>query len=314
MINKNSKIFIAGHRGMVGSAILDLLKKKNFKNLITRTKEQLNLLDQTKTFKFLNKNKPEIVIIAAAKVGGIKANNTKRAEFIYENAQIQNNLIHGSYLAGIKKLIFLGSSCIYPRDCKQPIKEDYILNGKLEYTNEPYAIAKILGAKMIENYNAQYGTEYLCLMPCNLYGPNDNYDLDNSHFLPAMIRKLHEAKIQNKKTVIFWGNGKPKRELMHVDDLADACFHFLSKKTKHCLINIGSGEELTINQYANILKKKIGYNGKILFNKNGLNGTPRKILDSSLARKYGWKVNLIFEEKIDTIYKNFKTSIKNKII
>ena len=256
MINKNSKIFIAGHRGMVGSAILDLLKKKNFKNLITRTKEQLNLLDQTKTFKFLNKNKPEIVIIAAAKVGGIKANNTKRAEFIYENAQVQNNLIHGSYLAGIKKLIFLGSSCIYPRDCKQPIKEDYILNGKLEYTNEPYAIAKILGAKMIENYNAQYGTEYLCLMPCNLYGPNDNYDLDNSHFLPAMIRKLHEAKIQNKKTVIFWGNGKPKRELMHVDDLADACFHFLSKKTKHCLINIGSGEELTINQYANILKKK----------------------------------------------------------
>lgn len=312
MINKNSRIFIAGHRGMVGSAILDLLKKKNFKNLITRTKEQLNLLDQTKTFNFLNKYKPKIVIIAAARVGGIKANNTKRAEFIYENAQIQNNLIHGSYLAGIKKLLFLGSSCIYPRDCKQPIKEDYILNGKLEYTNEPYAIAKILGVKMIENYNAQYGTEYLCLMPCNLYGPNDNYDLDNSHFLPAMIRKLHEAKINNKKTVTFWGNGKPKRELMHVDDLADACLHFLNIKTKECLINVGSAQEYTIKKFSKIISKNLGYSGKIIFNKNKLNGTTRKILDSSLARKYGWKANLIFEEKIDSIYRDFKNSLKKK--
>ena len=298
---------------MVGSAILDLLKKKNFKNLITRTKEQLNLQDQTKTFNFLMKYKPEIVIIAAAKVGGIKANNTKRAEFIYENAQIQNNLIHGSYMAGVKKLIFLGSSCIYPRDCKQPIKEKYILNGKLEYTNEPYAIAKILGVKMIENYNTQYGTDYLCLMPCNLYGPNDNYDLDNSHFLPAMIRKLHEAKINNKKTVTFWGNGKPKRELMHVDDLADACLHFLNIKTKECLINVGSAQEYTIKKFSRIISKNLGYSGKIIFNKNKLNGTTRKILDSSLARKYGWKANLIFEEKIDSIYRDFKNSFKKKI-
>lgn len=313
MINKKSKIYLAGHRGMVGSAILDLLKKKNFKNLITRTKEQLNLQDQTKTFNFLMKYKPEIVIIAAAKVGGIKANNTKRAEFIYENAQIQNNLIHGSYMAGVKKLIFLGSSCIYPRDCKQPIKEKYILNGKLEYTNEPYAIAKILGVKMIENYNTQYGTDYLCLMPCNLYGPNDNYDLDNSHFLPAMIRKLHEAKINNKKTVTFWGNGKPKRELMHVDDLADACLHFLNIKTKECLINVGSAQEYTIKKFSRIISKNLGYSGKIIFNKNKLNGTTRKILDSSLARKYGWKANLIFEEKIDSIYRDFKNSFKKKI-
>ena len=289
MINKKSKIYIAGHKGMVGSSLIRLFQKKGYTNLLTRTKKQLNLLDQSKTYAYLKKQKPDAVIIAAARVGGIHANNEYRADFIYQNLQIQNNLIHGSYLAGVKKLIFLGSSCIYPRNCKQPIKEEYLLTGPLEQTNEPYAIAKIAGLKMIENYNRQFNTKYLCLMPCNLFGPNDNYDLNNSHFLPAIIRKVYEAKESKVQKIILWGDGKAKRELMHVDDLSSACFFFLKKNTSDFLINVGSGEEFTIEEYAKKISKFFSTNLKITYNRHISNGTPRKLLDSSIAKSYGWK-------------------------
>lgn len=308
MINKKSKIFIAGHKGMVGSSLVRLFQKKGYTNLVTRTKKQLNLLDQSKTYAFLNRQKPDAVIIAAARVGGIHANNEYRADFLYQNLQIQNNLIHGSYLADIKKLIFLGSSCIYPRDCKQPIKEEYLLTGPLEQTNEPYAIAKIAGLKMIENYNRQFNTKYLCLMPCNLYGPNDNYDLNNSHFLPALIRKIHEAKISNKDKVELWGDGSPKRELMHVDDLANSCLYFLKNNTSNYMLNIGSGEEHSIKVFANKISKIIGYDGNIIFNKRFPNGTPRKVLNSSLANNLGWKSKILFDQEIQYIYDDFKTN------
>ena len=308
MINKKSKIYIAGHKGMVGSSLVRLFEKKGYTKILNRTKKQLDLLDQQKTYTFLKKQKPDTVIIAAARVGGIHANNEYRADFIYQNLQIQNNLIHGSYLAGVKKLIFLGSSCIYPRDCKQPIKEEYLLTGPLEQTNEPYAIAKIAGLKMIENYNRQYKTNYLCLMPCNLYGPNDNYDLNNSHFLPALIRKIHEAKISNKDKVELWGDGSPKRELMHVDDLANSCLYFLKKHTSNFLLNIGSGEEYSIKVFANKISKIIGYNGNIVFNKRFPNGTPRKVLDTSLTTNLGWKSKKLFDKEIQYIYDDFQTN------
>jgi len=311
MINKKSKIYIAGHKGMVGSSLIRLFQKRGYTNILTRTKKQLNLLDQSKTYAFLKKQKPDAVIIAAARVGGINANNEYRADFIYQNLQIQNNLIHGSYLAGVKKLIFLGSSCIYPRDCKQPIKEEYLLTGPLEQTNEPYAIAKIAGLKMIENYNKQYNTNYLCLMPCNLYGPNDNYDLNNSHFLPALIRKIHEAKIYNKDKIELWGDGSPKRELMHVDDLANSCLHFLRKPIRNYLLNIGSGEEHSIKIFAQKISKLIDYSGDIIFNKKFPNGTPRKILDCTVSNSFGWKSKIKFDKKIKSIYADF---LKNKLI
>lgn len=296
MINKKSKIYIAGHRGMVGSSLVRLFKKKNFQNIITKTRKQLDLTDQKKTYKFLNLTKPDVIIIAAAKVGGIYANNEFRADFLFQNLQIQNNLINGGYLAGVKKIIFLGSSCIYPRVCKQPIKEEYLLTAPLEYTNEPYALAKIAGVKLIENYNKQFKTNYLCLMPCNLYGPNDNYNLETSHFLPALLKKIHYAKINNKKSVLLWGTGSPKRELMHVNDLSGACIYFMNKKTNHSYINIGSEEEFTIKQYAKIISKMIGYSGKIKFDPKMPDGTPRKLLDCSLAKSYGWesKISLLF--------------------
>ena len=295
---------------MVGSSLLRLFKKKGYTNLLTRSKKQLNLLDQSKTYAYLKKQKPDAVIIAAARVGGIHANNEYRAEFIYQNLQIQNNLIHGSYLAGVKKLIFLGSSCIYPRDCKQPIKEEYLLTGPLEQTNEPYAIAKISGLKMIESYNRQYKTNYLCLMPCNLYGPNDNYDLNNSHFLPALIRKIHAAKINNIDKVELWGDGSPKRELMHVDDLANSCIFFLTKPVKGYLLNVGSGEEYSIKVFAQKISKIIDYNGDIFFNKSFPNGTQRKVLDSSIAKNLGWKNKLLFDQAIENIYNDFKANLK----
>ena len=306
MISKKSKIYIAGHKGMVGSSLVRLFQKKGYTNLLTRTKKQLDLLDQSKTYAYLKKQKPDAVIIAAARVGGIHANNEYRADFIYQNLQIQNNLIHGSYLAGVKKLIFLGSSCIYPRNCKQPIKEEYLLTGPLEQTNEPYAIAKIAGLKMIENYNRQYKTNYICLMPCNLYGPNDNYDLNNSHFLSALIRKIHEAKISNKDKVELWGDGSPIRELMHVDDLADSCLYFLRKHISNYLLNIGSGEEHSIKVFDNKISKIIGYEGNIVFNKRFTNGTPRKVLDTSLANNLGWKSKILFDQEIRYIYDDFQ--------
>lgn len=290
---------------MVGSSLVRLFKKKSFKNLILKPKKQLDLLDQNKTFNFLKKNKPDAVIIAAAKVGGINANNLYRADYIYQNIQIQNNLIHGSYLAGVKKLIFLGSSCIYPKYSKQPIKEEYLLTSSLEFTNEPYAIAKIAGVKMCENYNKQYGMNYLSLMPCNLYGLNDNYDPQNSHFLPALISKIYQAKKLKKKYVTLWGNGTAKRELMNVDDLSNACLFFLNKKTKETLINIGSNEEYNIKQYANKIMKFMKYKVDLKYDKSMPNGTPRKILDTSCAKQYGWYPKISFENGFQDAYLNF---------
>ena len=289
MINKNSKIFVAGHKGMVGSAILRKLKKLKYKNIFFASKKQLNLTDQKKVARYFKKIKPHAVILAAAKVGGIKANNEKKANFIFENLSIQNNVINSSYEYGVKNLIFLGSSCVYPKKAKIPIKEDYLLSGYLEKTNEPYAIAKIAGIKLCESYNYQYGLNYKCLMPCNAYGINDNYDLNSSHFLPAIISKVINSIKMNKDYVEIWGSGKPLRELIYSDDIADACIYFLNKKTKHSLINIGSGIEKSINDYAKYIMKHLGVNLKIKHDKTHLNGTYRKLIDSSLAKKYGWQ-------------------------
>ena len=304
-LNKNSKIFIAGHNGMVGSAILNHFKNKEYKKLITVKKNKLDLLDQKKTEKYLKSIKPEFVIIAAARVGGILANKKNKADFIYQNIMIQTNLINSSYKAGVKKLIFLGSSCIYPKFSKQPIREDSLLSGKLEKTNDAYAIAKIAGIKMCEAYNDQYKLDYICLMPTNLYGPNDNYDEFRSHFYPALISKIHKAKVNKKKYLEIWGSGKAKRELMYVDDLANACEFFLKKKTKHFLINIGSGNEKTIIQYAKYIMKKLKIDLEIRLNMNKPDGTPRKILDTSLAQSYGWKSKIDMDHGFNLTYRDY---------
>jgi GDP-L-fucose synthase len=287
-LNKNSKIFLAGHKGMVGSAILKKLKKEGYQKIITIEKKSLDLRDQKRVFYFLKKIRPKAVIIAAAKVGGILANNKFRAEFIYDNLTIQNNLIHGSYISGVKNLIFLGSSCAYPKNSKQPMKEEYLLSGYLERTNEPYALAKIAGIKMCENYNYQYKTNYKCLMPANSFGPNDNYDSHNSHFFPALIKKAYEAKLKNKKNITLWGTGNVKRELVFSEDIADAVVYFLNKRTKHSLINIGSGIEKTIKQYAKFVLDYLNLDIKILLDKSKPDGVKRKILDISVAKSYGW--------------------------
>jgi len=306
MPNNKDKIFVAGHNGLVGSAICRILKKKNYKNILTIDRKKLDLRDQKKVDKFLKKNKPKYVIIAAATVGGISANNRFRGQFIYNNLEIQNNIINSAYINNIKNLIFLGSSCVYPRNCKQPIKEKYLLTGPLEKTNEPYAIAKIAGIKMCESYNIQYKTNYKCLMPCNTYGVNDNYDLQNSHFFPALIRKIYNAKKNNKKFIKLWGTGTPRRELMFVDDLAEACIFFMKKKTKHSLINVGSEEEKTIKQYANFIIKKIDSKIKVKFDRNKfMDGTPRKILDCSLARAYGWKSKYSLKKGFYITFKDY---------
>ena len=307
MINRNSKIFITGHKGLVGSAILRGLRLRGYKNLIYKNKSSLNLLDQKKVFSFLKKNKPDFIFIAAAKVGGILANNRFKAEFIFENLSIQNNLIHGAYINNIKNLIFLGSSCVYPKFCRQPIKEKYLMQGELEKTNDAYALAKIAGIKMCESYNLQYGMNYKCLMPTNTFGPNDNYDSLNSHFFPALIKKIHEAKIKNKKHLVLWGNGLAKREVIYVDDLADACIFFMKKKTKEVLLNIGTSKDYSIKLYVKIISKVIAPNKKfkIKFDNKKPNGTPRKILDTSLALKYGWKSKTRLERAIKTTYQNY---------
>jgi GDP-L-fucose synthase len=306
MPNKKDKIFVAGHNGLVGSAICRVLKKNKYINILTIDRKKLDLRDQKKVFNFLKKNKPKYIIIAAALVGGISANNKYRADFIYNNTTVQNNLIHSAFLNNIKNLIFLGSSCAYPRECKQPIKEKYLLTGPLEKTNEPYAVAKISGIKMCESYNIQHKTNYKCLMPCNTYGINDNYDLQSSHFFPALIRKIHLYTKKNKKFLELWGTGKPKRELMYVDDVAEACLYFMNKKTKHSLINIGSGQEKTIKQFAEFIIKKINSKLKIKFNQNKLmNGTPRKFLDCTLAKSYGWKSKFSLEKGFFITYNDF---------
>lgn len=306
------KIFLAGHKGLVGSAILRNLKKKGYKEIVTVEKKKLNLLNQANVFKFIKKHKPQVVIIAAARVGGIHANSTYGGKFIYENLQIQNNLIHSSYLNGIKNLIFLGSSCIYPKFSKQPIKEDYLLSGKLEESNEPYAVAKIAGIKMCEAYNVQYKTNYKCLMPANTYGPNDSYDLMNSHFFPALIRKAHLCKIKKNNFLEVWGTGQPYRELIYVDDVADACVYFMNKRIKGTLINIGTGVDMKIKEYAKFLIKKLDLKVKIKFNSLKPDGTKRKVLDVSRAKRHGWVAKTSLEDGFNETYKNFLNKFKNK--
>lgn len=302
---KNKKIFLAGHNGHVGTAIIKKLKNLGYKKIIVADRKKLDLTNQSQVFNFIKKTKPFFVIIAAARVGGILANNSYRAEFIYQNLTMQNNLIHGSYINGVKNLIFLGSSCIYPKLCKQPQKESYLLNGKLEYTNEPYALAKIAGVKMCENYNLQYKTNYLSLMPTNSYGFADNYDLKHCHFFSALIKKIFLAKMNNKKSVTLLGTGKPKRELIFVDDIADAVIHFMNKKTKENLINIGTGKEMSIEQYAQFILDKLDLKIKIKFDNRYPDGTPRKVLDTSLAKKNGWVAKTDLETGFDKTYKEF---------
>ena len=312
MINFKSKIFVAGHKGLVGSAIVRKLKEKKYENVLTASRNKLDLTNQNEVFKYLNKNKPNFIFIAAAKVGGIYSNDKYKAEFIYENLSIQNNLIHAAYKCKIRDLIFLGSSCVYPKFCKQPIKETYLLKDELEKTNEPYAIAKIAGIKMCESYNFQYKTNYRCLMPTNTFGPNDNYDPLNSHFFPSIIRKIHEMKISKKKDFILWGDGSPKREVIYVDDIADACVFFMTKRTKETVINIGTGKDYKIKEYVDIIAKQIFPNGKfkIKFDKKKPNGTPRKVLDVSLAKKYGWKAKTSLKFAINKTYLDYISSIK----
>ena len=311
MINLQSKIYVAGHKGLVGSAIVRQLKKEGYKKIIFVDRSKLDLTNQLKVLKFLKRKKPDFIFIAAAKVGGIYSNNKYKAQFIYENLSIQSNLIHSAYLCGIKNLIFLGSSCVYPRKCKQPIKESYLLDGKLESTNDAYAIAKIAGIKMCQSYNEQYKTNYKCLMPTNTFGPNDNYDSLNSHFFPALIKKIHKIKKSKKKFLVLWGNGKAKREVIHVDDLAKACVYFMKKKTKDTVINIGSGKDYSIKYYANLILKLIMPNKKIVikYDKSKPNGTPRKVLDVSLSKKYGWHYSMNLKGAIIKTYNSYLKEI-----
>ncbi len=310
----SSKIFVSGHNGLVGSSIIRKLKRLNYKNIITTNKKELDLRDQKKVDLFFKKNKIEYVINAAAKVGGILANKKFKADYLIENLQIQNNVITSSFKYKVKSLIFLGSSCIYPKYAKQPIKEDYLLSDKLEPTNEPYAIAKIAGVKLCEAYNYQYKTNFKCLMPSNLFGPNDNYDLQNSHFLPAVIKKLYLAKTQNKREIIFWGTGNAKREMTYVDEIADACIFFIKKKTNHSLINVGSGYEKSVKTFIKLIAKKMKLKSKIKFNNDkSLDGTPRKIIDCRIAKSYGWKPKYKFEKCLDLTLNDFYKNKKKYI-
>ncbi len=306
---KNSKIYVAGHRGLVGSAIARNLQSKGYNNIIYRTHSELNLTDQLAVMKFFKEEKPEYVFLAAAKVGGIHANNTFPADFMMKNLQMQCNVIDSSYKNNVTKLMFLGSSCIYPKNCPQPIKEEYLLSGYLESTNEAYALAKISGLKMCKYYNKQYKTNYISVMPTNLYGPNDNFDLESSHVLPALIRKFHEAKVNNEIEVVVWGTGSPKREFLHVDDMADACVYLMENYNGNEHINIGTGKDITIKELANIIKEIVQYKGNIVFNKLKPDGTSRKLLDISLLNNLGWKACIDLKEGIKTTYEWYK---KNK--
>jgi len=312
MISFNSKIYVAGHNGLVGSAIVRELKRNGYKKIIVSSKKELDLTKQLNTLKFLRKNKPEFIFIAAAKVGGIYSNNRYKADYIYQNLIIQSNLIHGAYLCGIKNLIFLGSSCVYPKKCKQPIKEKYLLTGELESTNDAYAIAKIAGIKMCQSYNSQYKTNYRSLMPTNTFGPNDNYDDLNSHFLPALIKKIHRLKNSKNDKLLLWGNGKAKRELIYVDDLANACVYFMNKKTSHNLINIGTGKDYSIRYYAELIANIILPNRKIFikYDTTKPNGTAKKVMDVSIAKKYGWHYKISLEEAILNTYQSYLKEIK----
>lgn len=303
-MNQSSKIYIAGHGGLVGSALVRCLKKQGFENLVFKTHRELDLTRQNDVEIFFQKEKPDYVFLAAAKVGGIHANNTLRAEFIYSNLAVQTNVIHSSYLTGVKKLLFLGSSCIYPRLAPQPLKEEYLLTAPLEPTNEPYAIAKIAGIKMCESYNRQYGTNYISVMPTNLYGPDDNYDLNHSHVLPAMLRKFHEALPNNPVTL--WGSGSPRREFLYVDDAASACIHLMQNYQGSEIVNIGAGEDLTIRELAGLIQKSVGHKGPIIWDSSKPDGMPQKLLDISKIKSLGWKPSTSLHEGIRLAYEDFK--------
>lgn len=300
-MEKTSKIYVAGHRGMVGSAIVRKLQAEGYTNLVLRTSSELDLRNQSKVENFFASEKPEYVFLAAAKVGGIMANNTYRADFLYENLMIESNIIHQSYVHKAKKLLFLGSSCIYPKLAPQPLREEYLLSGFLEETNEPYAIAKIAGIKLCENYRRQYGCDFISAMPTNLYGPNDNYDLQNSHVIPALIRKFQDGMKTNKKEVIVWGTGTPLREFLHVDDLADACFFLIQHYSGLEFVNVGSGHELSIKELALLISKIVGFRGEIVFDNTKPDGTPRKLMDSSHLESMGWKHKIQIEEGIQSV-------------
>ena len=304
-MEKNAKIYVAGHRGMVGSAIYRKLQKEGYTNLLTKTSSELNLRDQQAVTDFFAAEKPDYVFLAAAKVGGIIANNTYRADFLYENLAIQNNVIHNAYLTGVKKLMFLGSSCIYPKLAPQPLKEDYLLTGTLEETNEPYAIAKIAGIKMCDAYRDQYGCNFISVMPTNLYGYNDNYHPQNSHVLPALIRKVHEAKVDGEKQVVVWGSGAPMREFLFADDLADACYFLMENYNEPNLINIGVGHDLTIKDLALLIKDILGYEGELVFDASKPDGTPRKLMDVTKLHNLGWKHSVELPEGIALAYEDF---------
>jgi len=302
-MEKNNKVYIAGHNGMVGSAIHRRLLKEGFTNIITRSSKELDLRNQQQVTDFFAAQKPEYVILAAAKVGGIIANNTYRGEFLYENLMIQSNVIHQAHLNGVKKLLFLGSSCIYPKLAPQPLKEEYLLTGPLEPTNEPYAIAKIAGLKMCEAYRSQYGSNFITVMPTNLYGPNDNYDLNNSHVLPAMLRKFHEARERGDASVTLWGTGSPRREFLHADDLADACFFLMQQYEAGEPVNIGVGDDITIKELAGLIQRITGFTGTINWDTSKPDGTPRKLMDVSRLTKAGWKARITLEDGIKQVYK-----------
>ncbi len=308
-MNKEDKIYIAGHRGMVGSAIYRKLKSEGFQNIITRTSSELDLKDQSEVKSFFSIEKPDYVFLAAAKVGGIIANNTYRAEFLYDNLMIQGNVIHQSYLNKVKKMLFLGSSCIYPKLAPQPLSEDALLTGLLEPTNEPYAIAKIAGIKMCDAYRDQYGCNFISAMPTNLYGPNDNYDLKNSHVLPALIRKFHNAKIENKPFVEIWGTGSPQREFMHVNDLAAACFFLMQNYSDGGFVNIGVGNDISIKDLALLVKRTVGFNGELTFDTSKPDGTPRKLMDVSKLENLGFTYSINLEDGIKSVYKEYVRSL-----
>lgn len=305
VLTKDSKIYISGHRGMVGSAIVRRLQAGGYTNLVMRSHAELDLLDQAAVAAFMEQEKPEYIFLAAAKVGGIQANNTYRADFIYQNLMIQANVVNAAYEAGVRRLLFLGSSCIYPRDCPQPIKEEYLLTGPLEQTNEPYAIAKIAGIKLCESFNRQYGTSYVSVMPTNLYGPNDSYDLNNSHVLPALIRKTHEAKARGDKELVVWGSGKPRREFMYVDDMADACVFLMESDVREGLFNVGLGTDVTIRELAETIMDVAGFEGDIVFDSSKPDGTPRKLLSADRLNALGWQARTGLREGIEQAYADF---------
>lgn len=305
-MDRDAKIYVAGHRGMVGSAIVRKLSSLGYTNVVTRTHAEVDLVSQQAVTEFLAFEKPDYIFMAAAKVGGIHANNTLRAEFLYQNLMIETNVVHAAWQAGVNRMLFLGSSCIYPRDCPQPIREDYLLTGPLEQTNEPYAIAKIAGVKLCESYNRQYGTQYVSAMPTNLYGPNDSYDLNNSHVLPALIRKTHEAKLRGDRELVVWGSGKPMREFLYVDDMAEACVFLMENGISDGLFNIGTGEDVTIRELAETVMDVVGFDGTIVYDSAKPDGTPRKLLDVDKMKTLGWSASTGLRDGIARAYADFK--------